>query len=100
MWSCLPKRFCRNYRNYRNYRGFAEAFGMHSPQMRRARRLYHEWWLLPDPIRADLAPLARGVKELALDLRGCVDVDAAERELGLANDALATGLVELEARAA
>ena|SRR5438876_6196248 len=100
MWSCLPRLCFRNYRNYRNYRNFAEAFRMHSAQMRRARRLYHAWRLLPDPIRADLAPLARDVKELALDLRGALDRDVAERELGLANDALATGLVELEARAA
>jgi hypothetical protein len=73
---------------------------MLSPQMRRARRLYHEWRLLPDPIRADLAPLAVEVKALALDLRGALDLDAAEAELRVANDALATGLVDLEAKAA
>ena len=73
---------------------------MLSPQMRRARRLYHEWRLLPDPERGRLAPLAREVKECALDLRGALDLDAAERELGGANDVLAAGLVGLEARAA
>jgi hypothetical protein len=43
------------------------------PELRRARALYHEWRLLPQGEMARLAPFARDVKELALDLRGHVD---------------------------
>jgi hypothetical protein len=58
------------------------------PELRRARSLYHEWRLLPQREMARLAPFAREVKELALDLRGRTDADAAVDELTLANDAL------------
>lgn len=58
------------------------------PELRRARGLYHEWRYLPDAERARLAPLAREVKDLALDLRGCADAGAAELELAQANHAL------------
>jgi hypothetical protein len=58
------------------------------PELRRARRLYHEWRGLGERDRGRIAPFAREVKELALDLRGQADTDAALRELGLANDAL------------
>jgi hypothetical protein len=59
-----------------------------NPELRRARALYHEWRLLPQREMARLAPLAREVKELALDLRGHSDSSAAEAELAHANDAL------------
>jgi hypothetical protein len=58
------------------------------PQLRRARALYHEWRGLPERERGRLAPFAREVKELALDLRGHADAGDAERELERANDAL------------
>jgi hypothetical protein len=60
---------------------------MHA-ELRRARGLYHEWRGLGERDRGRIAPFAREVKELALDLRGQADLDAALRELGLANDAL------------
>lgn len=58
------------------------------PELRLARALYHEWRLLPQREMARLAPFAREVKELALDLRGHCDSSAAELELAQANDAL------------
>jgi hypothetical protein len=58
------------------------------PELRRARALYHEWRLLPQREMARLAPFAREVKELALDLRGQTNSAAAERELAAANNAL------------
>jgi len=58
------------------------------PELRRARSLYHEWRLLSQREMARLAPCAREVKELALDLRGRTDAGAAVDELALANDAL------------
>jgi hypothetical protein len=58
------------------------------PELRRARRLYHEWRGLGERDRGRIAPFAREVKELALDLRGQTDTDAALRELALASDAL------------
>ncbi|HEX4735056.1 MAG TPA: hypothetical protein VH247_11615 [Thermoleophilaceae bacterium] len=58
------------------------------PELRRARSLYHEWRLLPQREMARLAPFAREVKELALDLRGRTDAQSAVDELALANDAL------------
>jgi hypothetical protein len=58
------------------------------PELRRARSLYHEWRLLPQREMARLAPFAREVKELALDMRGRSDTAAAESDLALANDAL------------
>ncbi|MFL5840078.1 MAG: hypothetical protein ACJ77Z_06475 [Thermoleophilaceae bacterium] len=57
-------------------------------ELRRARGLYHEWRALGERDRGRIAPFAREVKELALDLRGQADTDAALRELALANDAL------------
>jgi hypothetical protein len=71
---------------------------MHSPQMRLARVLYHEWRILPERQRGQLAPLAREVKELALDLRGAGDVGRAEAELGMANEALAIVIMEVAER--
>ena len=59
------------------------------PELRRARVLYHEWRILGERDRAWIAPLAREVKELALDLRGHVNGAEAVRELAQANDALA-----------
>lgn len=59
------------------------------PELRRARRLYHQWRLLPERDRSRLAPVARDVKELALDMRGYSDSAAAERKLAHANDTLA-----------
>lgn len=44
--------------------------------------------MLSERDRGRIAPFAREVKELALDLRGHVDSGAAERELAQANDAL------------
>lgn len=58
------------------------------PELRRARALYHEWRLLPQREMARLAPFAREVKELALDLRGHADSAQAELELVEANNAL------------
>jgi hypothetical protein len=70
------------------------------PELRRARALYHEWRLLPQRELARLAPFAREVKELALDLRGQVDSVTAERELAEANDALDMVLRDSALRAA
>jgi hypothetical protein len=70
------------------------------PELRRARGLYHEWRLLPQREMARLAPFAREVKDLALDLRGEVDSVAAERDLAGANDALDTMLRGSALRAA
>lgn len=71
---------------------------MYSPHMRLARALYHEWRLLPEKQRGQLAPLAREVKELALDLRGAGDPELAERELAMANEALAIVILEVAER--
>ena len=70
------------------------------PELRRARALYHEWRLLPQRELARLAPFAREVKELALDLRGHADSAEAEKELAQANDALDTVLRHSALRAA
>ena len=70
------------------------------PELRRARALYHEWRLLPERERARLAPFAREVKDLALDLRGEEDSRTAERELAEANDALDAMLIHSALRAA
>jgi hypothetical protein len=70
------------------------------PELRRARSLYHEWRLLPERERARLAPFAREVKELALDLRGHVNNPSAELELADANDALEGMLIQSALRAA
>jgi hypothetical protein len=70
------------------------------PELRRARMLYHEWRLLSQRELARLAPFAREVKDLALDLRGHVDSAAAERELAEANDALDAMLRDSALRAA
>jgi hypothetical protein len=70
------------------------------PELRRARALYHEWRLLPQREMARLAPFAREVKEMALDLRGHVDSAIAERELGDANEALDAMLRSSALRAA
>jgi hypothetical protein len=58
------------------------------PELRRARNLYDEWRVLSERDRGRIAPFAREVKELALDLRGHLDARAAETELAQANDAL------------
>ena len=70
------------------------------PELRRARSLYHEWRLLPQREMARLAPFAREVKELALDLRGHADLADAESELAEANDALDGMLRDSALRAA
>lgn len=70
------------------------------PELRRARALYHEWRLLPQRELARLAPFAREVKELALDLRGHADASGAELELAEANDALDAMLRNSALRAA
>ena len=62
------------------------------PELRKARSLYDEWRHLPEMPRARLAPHAREVKELALDLRGHVDSTAAAAELALANQSFAAVL--------
>ena len=67
---------------------------MLTPQLRLARTLYREWQLLDDPDRARIAPIAREVKDLALELRGRLDRRGAEAELAEANEALAIVLVE------
>lgn len=67
---------------------------MHSPQLRLARALYHEWRLLPERERGRTAAVAREVKELALDLRGHFDARGAEAELALANEALAIVILD------
>ncbi|HEX6697724.1 MAG TPA: hypothetical protein VF080_13030, partial [Solirubrobacteraceae bacterium] len=76
-----------------------ELHAMH-PELRRARALYHEWRLLPQREMARLAPFAREVKELALDLRGHTDSVSAERELAQANEALDAMLRHSALRAA
>jgi hypothetical protein len=70
------------------------------PELRRARSLYDEWRVLSERDRGRIAPFAREVKELALDLRGHVDSRAAERELAQANDALEAILRHSALRAA
>lgn len=70
------------------------------PELRRARALYHEWRCLPERERGRVAPFAREVKELALDLRGYDDGADAERELAQANDALSAILRHTGLRAA
>ena len=70
------------------------------PELRRARALYHDWRCLPERERGRIAPFAREVKELALDLRGYEDCTEAERELAQANDALAAILRYRTQRAA
>jgi hypothetical protein len=70
------------------------------PELRRGRTLYHEWRLLPERERARVAPFAHEVKELALDLRGRDDTNAAARELSQANDALSAILRSSGRRAA
>ena len=67
---------------------------MHSPQLRLARTLYHEWRILPPRERRRIASLAEEVKELALDLRGMIDRGRAEAELALANETLAIAVME------
>ena len=67
---------------------------MLTPQLRLARTLYREWQLLEEPARARIAPIAREVKDLALELRGRFDRGAAEGELAEANEALAIVIVE------
>jgi hypothetical protein len=62
---------------------------MHSAQLRLARALYQEWRMLPERERGRLAPLAREVKELALDLRWEANSARVQRELAEANRALA-----------
>jgi hypothetical protein len=71
---------------------------MHSPQIRLARTLYHEWRLLPERERARVAPLAREVKDLALDVRGAADAPRALSELTLANEAFAASIIQAAER--
>ena len=67
---------------------------MLSPQLRLARALYHEWRLLPDRERRRIEPIAREVKELALDLRGNMDRATAEAGLAMATEGLAIAIME------
>ena len=62
------------------------------PELRTARALHHQWRHLPEAERTHIEPLARDVKELALDLRGRVDVDAAAVDLATANAVLDSAL--------
>jgi hypothetical protein len=73
---------------------------MLSPEMRRARNLYHEWRLMPEPERGQIAASAALVKGLALDLRGRLDAARGERELAGANDRLRAALDACELRRA
>ena len=50
--------------------------------------------MLPERQRSRIAPTAREVKELALDLRGQFDAIRAEAELALANEGLAILILE------
>ena len=61
---------------------------------RLARSLYARWRLLAPAHRERLAPLAELAKQRALELRGEVDREAAERHLGAANRDLAAAIVE------
>lgn len=70
------------------------------PELRTARSLYYEWRCLPERDRERLAPFARKVKELALDLRGHDDQREALTELAHANEALSTVLRYAVRRAA
>jgi hypothetical protein len=70
------------------------------PELRRARALYYEWRCLPERERGRIAPFAREVKELALDLRGHENAREAELELAQANDALTAILRHSNLRAA
>ncbi len=70
------------------------------PELRRARGLYHEWSCLPPRERGRIAPFARELKDLALDLRGHTDAAEAIRELSQANDALSAILRHSGLRAA
>jgi hypothetical protein len=70
------------------------------PELRRARALYWDWRQLTERERERVAPFAREVKELALDLRGHANAIDAELELAQANDALAAVLGHTTLRAA
>ena len=67
---------------------------MLTPQMKLARTLYREWQMLDEPQRGRTGPIAREVKDLALELRGRFDRGVAEAELAQANEALAIVLIE------
>lgn len=60
--------------------------------VRVARLLYRRWEALTPPERQRLEPLAKDVKERALEVRGRVDTGEAERELELASTELAAAL--------
>ena len=60
--------------------------------MRVARMVYRRWEALAPPDRERLEPLARDVKERALELRGKVDDGHAEHELEAASTELAGAL--------
>jgi hypothetical protein len=62
--------------------------------VRVARSLYGRWRTLGPADRERLAPLAEEAKERALEARGAADVRTAERELAVANETLAAGIVE------
>jgi hypothetical protein len=66
--------------------------------VRLARRLYGRWEALPPPERKKLEPLAKEVKDKALDLRGTVDQGTSELELDALREELRAELERLEAR--
>jgi hypothetical protein len=66
--------------------------------VRLAQMLYRRWEALPPPERSQLEPLARQVKDKALDLRGTVDDGASERELDRLREELREELDLLEQR--
>jgi len=70
--------------------------GAQAPRLmvRIAHTLHRRWEQLGASERERLAPLARAVKEGALELRGRADSATAERELAAANKALADGIAD------
>ena len=62
-----------------------------------ARSLYGRWRRMSGVARQALEPLAEDVKERALELRGVVDPDVAERELREAGERLVDAMVETAA---
>jgi hypothetical protein len=69
--------------------GATAVFGI-----RMARSLHARWRIMSPDDRRRLAPLAADAKERAMELRGAVDRDTAERELATANETLAAAIVD------
>lgn len=66
--------------------------------VRLARSLYRRWESLPATDRQELEPLAREVKDRALDLRGTVDQGTSELELDRLREELRVELERAERR--